>query len=90
MKYDKVYYWSCYAVAKDYKYIASIKESDSSYPQLFASNNLQELKSFVFNDISISYPTAKGSIYFSSDKYLDDPIYMVWNDGHYIYGTEWW
>ena len=88
MKYDKVYYCSCYAVAKDYKYIASIKESDSSYPQLFASNNLQELKSFVFDDISESYHTAKGSIYYSSDKYFDDPIYMVWNDGHYIYGME--
>ena len=81
MKYDKVYYCSCYAVAKDYKYIANIKESDSSFPQLFASNNLRELKSFVFNDISVSYPTAKGSIYFSSDKYFDDPIYMVWNEG---------
>lgn len=81
MKYDKVYYCSCYAVAKDYKYIASIKESDSSYSHLYASNNLRELKSFVFNDISVSYPTAKGSIYYSSDKYFDDPIYMVWNEG---------
>lgn len=81
MKYDKVYYCSCYAVAKDYKYIASIKESDSSYSHLYASNNLRELKSFVFNDISVSYPTAKGSIYYSSDKYFDDPIYMVWSDG---------
>ena len=81
MKYDKVYYCSGYAVAKDYKYIANIKESDSSYSHLYASNNLRELKSFVFNDISVSYPTAKGSIYYSSDKYFDDPIYMVWNEG---------
>lgn len=80
MKYDKVYYCSCYAVAKDYKYIASIKESDSSYPHLYASNNLRELKSFVFNDVVFNN-TAKGSIYYSSDKYFDDPIYMVWNEG---------
>ena len=85
MKYDKVYYCSCYAVAKDYKYIANIKESDSSFPQLFASNNLRELKSFVFNDISVYYPTAKGSIYYSSDKYFDDHIYIVWNDGRTKY-----
>ena len=81
MKYNKVYYCSCYAVAKDFKYMANIKESDSSYSHLYASNNLRELKSFVFNDISVSYPTAKGSIYYSSDKYFDDPIYMVWNEG---------
>ena len=80
MKYDKVYYCSCYAVAKDYKYIASIKESDSSYPHLYASNNLRELKSFVFNDV-VYNNKAKGSIYYSSDKYFDDPIYMVWSDG---------
>lgn len=81
MKYDKVYYCSGYAVAKDFKYMASIKESDSSYSHLYASNNLRELKSFVFNDIGVLYPTAKGSIYLSSDKYFDDPIYMVWNEG---------
>ena len=66
---------------KGYKYVASIKESDSTYSQLFASNNLRDLKSFVYNDVRQLYDTASGNIYHSSDIFYEDPIYMCWNEG---------
>ena len=47
MKYDKVYSCSCYAVAKDYKYMALIYESNTTYGDIYASDNLRQLKSFV-------------------------------------------
>ena len=81
MKYDKVYYCSGYAVAKDYKYMSVIWESNTAYGDLYASDNLQQLKSFVYHQIKQLYDTARGNIYYSSDKHFDDPIYMVWNEG---------
>lgn len=66
--------------AKGYKYVASIKESNNSYSQLFASNNLRDLKSFVYKEVKQLYDTASGNIYYSSDEYYNDPIYMCWNE----------
>ena len=81
MKYDKVYYCSCYAVAKDYRYMALIYESNTTYGDIYTSDNLRQLKSFVYHQVKQLYDTARGNIYYSSDKYFDDPIYMVWNEG---------
>ena len=85
MKYDKVYSCSCYAVAKDYKYMALVYESNTTYGDIYASDNLKQLKSYVYNQVKQLYDTVRGNIYFSSDKYFDDPIYMVWNEGYKTY-----
>ena len=85
MKYDKVYSCSCYAVAKDYKYMALIYESNTTYGDIYASDNLRQLKSFVYHQVKQLYDTARGNIYYSSDRYFDDPIYMVWNEGYKTY-----
>ena len=85
MKYNKVYYCSCYAVAKDYKYMARIYESASPYGNYYASNNLRQLKSFVYNQVKQLFDTASGNIYYSSDRYFDDPIYICWREGNKTY-----
>lgn len=82
---NNVFYCDDFEETKGYKYIASIKESDSSYSQLYASNNLRELKSFVYNDVRQSFDTASGSIHKSSDEYFNYPIYMCWNEGSKTY-----
>lgn len=63
---------------KDYKYIAVIYESNSSYGEIYASNNIKQLKSFVLNSVRKGYLSGSGAIYYSSDEYFDDPIYQVW------------
>ena len=70
---------------KGYKYVAIIWESNSSCGDLYVSNNLKDLKSYVYNQVKQLYDTASGNIYYSSDRYFDDPIYMVWNEGYKIY-----
>ena len=65
---------------KGYKYIAVLYESNTSYGQTYASNNLRDLKSFVYNCTRQSFNTAKGDIYLSSDEYYSHPIYMVHNE----------
>ena len=70
---------------KGYKYVAIIWESNSSCGDLYVSNNLKDLKSYVYNQVKQLYDTASGNIYYSSDRYFDDPIYMVWNEGYKTY-----
>ena len=67
--------------SKGYKYVAVLYESNTTYGDIYASDNLRQLKSFVYNQVKQLYDTASGNIYYSSDKYFDDPIYMVWNEG---------
>ena len=76
-----ILYCDNYEIAREYKYLALIYESASSYSKLYASNNLRDLKSFVYSQVRQLYSDARGNIYYSSDKYFDDPIYMVWNEG---------
>ena len=63
-----------------YKYVATIRESNSSYSDLYCSNNLRSLKSFVYNQVKQLYDTASGNIYYQSDEHYEDPIYMCWNE----------
>ena len=65
---------------KGYKYVATVRESNSSYGDLYASNNLRDLKSFVYNEVKQLYDTAIGNIYYQSDKQYEEPIYMCWRD----------
>lgn len=67
--------------SKGYKYVAVIWESNTSYGTMFASNNLRDLKSFVYNDVRQLFDTARGNIYYSDDEYWDNPLYMCWNEG---------
>ena len=80
-----ILYCDSYVETKGYKYIAVIWESNSSYGQTYASNNLRDLKSFVYSQVRQLYSDARGNIYYSSDKYFDDPIYMCWNEGYKTY-----
>ena len=65
---------------KGYKYIAVLYESNTSYGQTYASNNLRDLKSFVYNCTRQSFNTASGNIYYALDKYFYNPIYICWRD----------
>ena len=65
---------------KGYKYVAIIWESNSSFGDLYCSNNLKDLKSYVYNEIKQLYDTAKGNIYYQSDEHYEAPIYMCWRD----------
>ena len=70
---------------KGYKYVAVIYESASTYGKLYGSNNLKDLKNYVYNQVKQLYDTASGNIYYSSDEYFEDPIYMCWRDYSKIY-----
>lgn len=63
---------------QDYKYIAYIKESDSSYADIYVSNNFNELKSFVYNIVRQGYTSGSGTIYYMSDEYQEYTLYEVW------------
>ena len=65
---------------KGYKYVAVIYESNTSYGDLYVSNNLRDLKSFVYNEVRSLYDTAICNIYYQSDEDCNDPIYMCWNE----------
>ena len=65
---------------KGYKYVAVIYESASTYGKQYGSNNLKDLKSYVYNQVKQLYDTASGNIYYSSDANFEDPIYMCWRD----------
>ena len=65
---------------KGYKYIAVIWESAGSYGKLYASNNLRDLKSFVYNQVRQLYSDASGNIYYALDRHLDNPVYICWRD----------
>ena len=65
---------------KGYKYIAVIWESNSSCGDLYVSNNLRDIKSYVYNKVKQLYDTAAGNIYYAPDKYFENPIYMCWRD----------
>ena len=65
---------------KGYKYVAIIWESNSSRGDLYVSNNLKDLKSYVYNQVKQLFDTASGKIYYQSDEYYNDPIYMCWNE----------
>ena len=63
-----------------YKYVAVIWESNSSCGDLYVSNNLRDLKSFVYHRVKQLYDTAAGNIYYALDKHFDNALYMCWND----------
>ena len=65
---------------KGYKYISVIWESNTAYGDLYASNNLRDLKSFVYNEIKQLFDTASGNIYYALDKHFDNAIYRCWRD----------
>ena len=65
---------------KGYKYVAVIYESASTYGKLYGSNNLKDLKSYVYNQVKQLFDTASGNIYYQSDENYEDPIYMCWNE----------
>ena len=71
--------------SKGYKYVAVIYESASTYSKLYGSNNLKDLKSYVYNQVKQLYDTASSNIYYASDEYFEDPIYMCWNDNNKTY-----
>ena len=66
--------------SKGYKYVAVIWESANAHGDVYASNNLRDLKSYVYNQVKQLYDTASGNIYYALDKYFDNPIYMCWRD----------
>lgn len=65
---------------KGYKYVAVIWESNSSNGDLYVSNNLRDLKSFIYNQVKQLFDTASGNIYYALDRHFDNPIYMCWRD----------
>ena len=65
---------------KGYKYVAIIWESNSSLGDLYVSNNLKDLKSYVYNQVKQLYDTARGNIYYQSDECYEYPLYMCWNE----------
>ena len=71
--------------SKGYKYVAVIYESASTYGELYGSNNLKDLKSYVYNQVRQLYSDASGNIYYSSDDDFECPIYMCWNDNNKTY-----
>lgn len=71
--------------SKGYKYVAIIWESNSSLGDLYVSNNLRQLKSFVYSQVRQLYSDASGNIYYSSDEHCNDPIYMCWREGNKTY-----
>ena len=71
--------------SKGYKYVAIIWESNSSYGDLYASNNFRDLKSYVYNRVRQLYNTASGNIYYALDKHFDNPIYICWNVNNRTY-----
>ena len=76
-----ILYCDNYEIAREYKYLALIYESASSYSKLYASNNLRDIKSFVYSQVRQLYSDARGNIYYSSDIFYEDTIYMCWNEG---------
>ena len=79
--------------AKGYKYVAVIYESNSAYGKFYVSNNLSDLKSFVYNDVKRSFDTARGNIYYQSDEYFSRPIYMCCRDNRKTFSQDllnWW
>ena len=81
MAQDNIVYCPDGYAAQGYKYTAVIWESSSTLGQCYASNNLQDLKGFVYNEVRQLYDTARGEIYYSSIKYGDSPLYMCWREG---------
>ena len=65
---------------KGYKYVAIIWESNSTCGDLYCSNNLKDLKSYVYNEVKQLYDTARCNIYYQSDEHYEAPIYMCWNE----------
>ena len=75
-----ILYCDSYVETKGYKYIAVIWESANAYGAFYASNNLRDLKSFVYHQVRQLYNNARGHIYYQYDDWLNDAIYMCWND----------
>lgn len=65
----------------EYKYVAFLRESPNTYADVYVSNNLSALKSYVYNIVVVSYPTAKCDVYRYEDMYVDCPIYRCWRKG---------
>lgn len=85
VKDNKVVYCESYNETKGYKYVAEIWESANAYGDFYASDNLRQLKSFVYHQVKQLYDTARGNIYYSSDEHCNDPIYMCWREGNKTY-----
>ena len=69
----------------DYKYAAYMRESPNTIAKVYVSNNLRDLKSYVYNIVAVSYPTAKCDVYYTDDVYVGDPIYKCWREGNKTY-----
>ena len=70
---------------KGYKYVAIIWESNSSCGDLYVSNNLRDLKSYVYHEVRQLFHDASGNIYYSNDEIFAAPLYMCWNEGYKTY-----
>ena len=73
---DNIYYCNSYDDAKKYKYVAYII-NHKKYDNLFASNNLKDLKKFVNKELKYAYEDADSGIYHSYDKDFKSPIYKL-------------
>ena len=73
---DNIYYCNTYDDAKKYKYVAYII-NHKKYDNLFASNNLKDLKKFVNKELKYAYEDADSGIYHSYDKDFKSPIYKL-------------
>ena len=78
---NNVFYKSSCDGTKGYKYIAFVRESPNTLAKMYVSNNLSALKSYVYNVVVESYPTAKCDVYCYEDMYVDCPIYKCWRVG---------
>ena len=80
-----ILYCDSYVETKGYKYIGVILEFASAHYSLYASNNLRDLKSYVYHELRQLYHDASGNIYYSNDEIFADPLYMCWNKGGKTY-----
>ena len=78
---NKVVYCKSYDDAKKYKYIGAILEYANAHYRLYASNNLRDLKSYVYHEVRQLFHDASGNIYYSNDEIFAAPLYMCWNEG---------
>ena len=73
-----ILYCNDYEGTKGYKYIAFMRESSNTTAKMYVSNNFRDLKSYMYNVVAESYPTAKCDVYCYEDMYVDSPIYKCW------------
>ena len=79
---NNVFYKSSCDSTKGYKYIAFLRESSNTTAKMYVSNNFRDLKSYMYNVVAESYPTAKCDVYCYEDMYVDYPTYKCWRVGN--------